>query len=316
MKTKVTNAVLLSSALLCSTAYAEDIKLYGRAHLGIQSSDVGEGRETDIESYASRLGVLSNHKVNDSLEAVFRFEWEVNVTEQDNDGAKAENLTARDQYVGLKGNFGEIMIGRMDTTMKKSENQVDVMNDFAADIKVLFNGENRLGDSIRYESPLMGEVKFLVTYVAKENSKQNDENGISAAVTYGDSKLKRTNVYLALARDEKVAGYTVTRLTGQFQLGDLMLGGMYQDSEKDADGTDGDGYMFSASYKIDDYKLLGQYQHSDMAFGKLKDTGDAASLGVERKLSKQARMYLLYSMFNMDTIEDQDHLAVTLRYDF
>jgi len=52
MKTIVTNAVLLSSALLCSTVYAEDLKLYGRAHLGIQSSDVGNGRETDIESYA------------------------------------------------------------------------------------------------------------------------------------------------------------------------------------------------------------------------------------------------------------------------
>ena len=316
MKKMVKGAVLLGSAFLSLATVAQDLKVYGRAHLGIQSSDYGDGRKTDIESYASRFGVLANHEISDELEAVFRFEWDVNVTEQDNDGAKKENLTSRDQYMGLRGSWGEVMIGRMDTTMKKSENKVDVMNDFSADIKYLFNGENRLGDSLRYESPLMGEFKVMFTYVAKENSKQDDEDGLSAAITYGDIKLKRTNVYLALARDEEVAGFNITRVTGQWQIGDLMLGGMYQDSERESDGKDGDGYLISAAYKISEYKLLAQFQSSDMDFGKLKDTGEAMSIGVERKLSKQARMYLLYSMFDLDNTEDQDHLAMTLRYDF
>ena len=77
-----------------------------------------------------------------------------------------------------------------------------------------------------------------------------------------------------------------------------------------------DGFLVSASYKIDKYKLLAQYQDTDGNFGKLKDSGSGTSVGVERSLSKQARMYMWYTQFSLDNNADEDHLAVTLRYDF
>ncbi len=303
-------------SVLSTTAFA-DVGVYGRAHLGIQYDKAdGQSSETNIESYASRFGIKGSHKINDNLSAVVKLEWQVNMDEQSKDGKSSENISSRNQYVGVKGNFGEIVLGREDTALKKSQNKIDVMNDFAGDIKQLFNGENRLGDIVRYSSPKVGQLQFIVTYVAEENDKQGGDSGVSAAISYGDKKLKKTPFYVAYAHDSEVAGYDIDRVTAQGKIGDFTLNGMYQSSEKVSDGSDGDGFLVGASYKINDYKILAQYQDSDIGAGKLKDSGSSASIGVEHKLSKQSKMYLWYTQTELDNSADEDALALTLRYDF
>ncbi len=315
---KLKHSVWVISTLLgtATSALAADASVYGRAHLGIQNSDDGSNSELSVESYASRFGVKGSHKINDSLEAVAKFEWEVAPSEQNKDGDKDENIKARSQYVGVKGNFGQLVIGRVDTAVKKSQGKIDYLNDFNADIKSLFNAENRLGDSIQYTSPKFGQVQFMANYIAEDNSKQDGDAGFSIAAMLGDSKLKKTPYYVSIGHDSDVAGFDTLRMTAQGKMGDFVLGAMWQDSEDVDTGIDGDGYMVNLSYKISDYKLFAQYQDSDMPFGKLKDSGKSTSVGLERKLTKQVRMYAWYSSMSLDNSEDQDHLAVTIRYDF
>lgn len=314
MKTKQLAQIIITIfAGLSASAYA-DVTVYGRAHVGVQHHKVdGSDSETKVESYSSRFGLSSDHKISDGLTAFAKFEWEVAASEQDKE---TDNLKARNQYVGLKGSFGEVVLGREDTAMKKSQGKFDQMNDFNGDIKQLFNGENRLGDVVRYSSPKLGQLQFIVTYVAEENDKQNGDDGLSAAITYGDKDLKKSAFYVSYAHDSKVAGYDIDRVTAQGKLGDFTIGGMYQQSDKVDSDSDGDGYAVNASYKINDYKLMVQYQDTDMTFGKLKDSGTASSIGVERKLSKQTKMYVWYTQHDLDNAADQDNLAVTLRYDF
>ncbi|MCF6435290.1 porin [Pseudoalteromonas sp. MMG022] len=295
---------------------AEEVKVYGRVHAGLQYSDVADDSETSIESYSSRLGVKGQAQVSDGLQAFFKYEFEVNPADNDKDGKSGENITARSQYVGVKGSFGQVLIGRDDTAVKKSQGSIDMMNDFEADIKVLFAGENRLGDTIQYTTPELNHMKFVVSYIAEDNSKQNGEAGLSIAGMYGDSKLKNTPIYISVAHDNEVAGQDINRVTVQGRLGNATVGGMYQQSEKIDSDEKIDSYIVSASYKIDSYKLLAQYQDSDGASGKLADAGNATSVGVEKSLSKQARMYFWYSQFNLDNTPDQEHMALTLRYDF
>lgn len=318
MKTKL----LLSLSMLCllsvvDVVFANDVKVYGRVHAGLQVSDTGDDNETSIESYASRMGLKGKAKVNDGLDVFFKYEFQVNPADNDKDGKSGENITARNQYVGLKGSFGQVLIGRKDTPLKKAQGKVDLMNDFKSDNKALFAGENRLGDTIQYSSPSLQHMKFVVSYIAEDNSKQDGETGVSIAGVYGDAKLKKTAVYASIARDSKVAGRDITRFAVQGKMGDLILGGLYQQSEKVGSDDSVDSFVVSASYKLpNSYKLLAQYQDTDGAEGKVKDSGNSTSLGVEKKLSKQARMYLWYSKFDLDTKPGQDHMALTLRYDF
>jgi predicted porin len=318
MKTKILLCLPTISLLAVSgLTFAGDVKVYGRVHAGLQISDTGDEDETSIKSYSSRMGLKGKAKVDDSIDVFFKYEFEVNPADNDKDGKSGENITARSQYVGLKTKYGEVLVGRNDTPLKKSQGKIDLMNNFTSDIKALFAGENRLGDTIQYKSPSLNHMKFTVSYIAEDNSKQDGETGLSIAAAYGDTKLKKTSVYASVARDTKVAGRDITRLTIHGKLGDATLGGLYQQSEKvDSDDTV-DSFMISASYKLpNDYKLLAQYQDTDGKEGKLKDSGNSTSLGVEKRLSKQARMHLWYSKFRLDNKSDQDHMALTLRYDF
>ncbi|BBN82740.1 porin [Pseudoalteromonas sp. A25] len=316
MKINLLTVGCFSLSMISGFVSAETLKAYGRVHAGVQYSDISSESETSIESYASRLGFKGDTKVNDGLEIFFKYEFEVNPADNDKDGKSGENITARSQYVGMKGSLGQILIGRDDTAMKKSQGKVDMMNDFEADIKTLFAGENRLGDTIQYSTPELNHLKFVVSYIAEDNSKQKGKSGLSVAAMYGDSKLKKTPIYISVAHDEEVAGQDINRITVQGKMGNATLGGVYQQSEKVDSSSKVDSFMVSASYKIKSYKLLAQYQDSDGASGKLSDSGNATSLGVEKSLSKQARMYFWYSQFDLDNNAEQEHMALTLRYDF
>ncbi|WMN59068.1 porin [Pseudoalteromonas xiamenensis] len=309
--------VAISTLLCSSSALADDlVKLYGRANIGIQSKDDGTSSVVSAESYASRIGVKGNTKVSDSLEAFYVFEFEVKPTENENDGKTADNLSARSEYIGVKGAFGQFIVGRNDTPMKRSQNSADLMNDYTGDISSLMVGENRLGDTIQYTTPSLAHLQFEVSYIAKDNNKQNGDAGMSLAASYGDRKFKSMPFFVSVARDSKVAGQDVNRVTVQGKMGALTLSGMYQQSEKVDTDDKRDSYVVSASYKIDDYNLLAQYQDSESEAGKMKDSGTGTSIGVERMMSKQVRMFLWYSQFELDNKPDQDHIAVGLRYDF
>ena len=177
------------------------------------------------------MGIKGSGEISDGLKAVYKFEFAVNAADQDSDGKTEENITARNQYVGLQGSYGQVVLGRHDTALKVSQGKIDLMNDFNGDVKALFNGENRLGDVVHYSSPIVGNMQFVVTYIA-EDVKQDEETGVSAAFMYGDSKFKKAPYFVSVAHDSKVAGYDTTRFTAQGKLGDLTLGGMYQQSEK------------------------------------------------------------------------------------
>ena len=61
--------------------------------------------------------------------------------------------------------------------MKQSQGKVDLFNDLEGDIKNVFKGENRLGDTISYASKDFSGFKVLATYVAEDDV--DADNGYS-----------------------------------------------------------------------------------------------------------------------------------------
>jgi hypothetical protein len=222
-----------------------------------------------------------------------------------------DNISARNQYVGFKGGFGQVVIGRNDTALKQAQGKLDLFNDLEGDIKNTFKGENRLGNSVSYASNSYEGFKVLASFIAEDDV--DAKNGYSVALTYGDAGLKKSAVYAAIAADSEVNGYDVVRATVQGKIEDFRLGAMYQTQEKVDGSAEADGYLVNAAYLMGSNTFKVQYQTMDFDDS---DDKSAVSVGVDHKLNKNLKIFGFYSSFDMDNNVDQDYLGLGMEYKF
>ncbi|TWX66082.1 porin [Colwellia sp. C1TZA3] len=299
-------AVLLSSLSL--SAFAADVEVYGKANLSLQSSDEGEGSFTEVKSNASRIGLKGSHDLGDGLSVIYKAEFQVDL---DGDSAKGDSITDRNQYVGLAGGFGEVLLGKNDTMLKQSQGKVDLFSDLNGDIKSLWKGENRMADTLSYKSPKFNNFQVGVTYIAEDAV--DAEDGVSVAVFYGDAKLKKSTIFASFAVDSDVKGYDITRATLQGKVSGVVLGAILHTQEKIDGSAEMDGFMVSAKYKIDKITFKGQYQAADFKEG---DDKSGITVGADYSLAKSTKLYTFYTTFDMDSGADQDYLAAGIEYKF
>ncbi len=311
----------LLALTICSSiampAMAASVDIYGKANLTVQNSDDGAGSYTEVKSNASRIGFKGNHDLGNGLEVIYKAEFQVDL---DGDSEKGKSITDRNQYVGLKGAFGEVLIGRNDTMLKQSQGKVDLFSDLNADIKHLWKGENRMADTVSYKTPKMNGFQFGVTYIAADSV--DAEDAYSMAVFYGDKKLKKSKFFASVAMDSEVKGYDTKRATVQGKFSGVVLGAMIQTQEKSLDGSSKlDGFMASAKYAMDDVTFKAQYQVANYdvdvtTSGSTAVTDSGITVGADYKLAKSTKLFAFYTTFDMDVKENQDYLAVGLEYKF
>ncbi|WP_394176387.1 porin [Thalassotalea litorea] len=307
------SAALAVLTVFSSTALANN-EFYGKANVTVQLSDEGDGSFTEVKSNASRLGVNSHYEVNDDLKVIVKFEVQVDV-----DGEGDENISGRNQYVGLEGGFGKLVLGKNDTVTKQSQGKVDLFNDMEGDIKNIFQGENRLRDTVTYKTPKFGEFQLGLTYVTNGSANEDDE-GVSAALFYGDNQLKKTDWFASVAMDRDVKGYDVNRATVSTKLAGIVLGAMIQNQENLDSGEELDGYFVSAKYTIENWDLKGQFQQGSY---ELEDTGVTTSddatgytVGVDYKIAKNAKIMAFYTDYKFDDATDRNYFGTGIEYKF
>jgi len=297
--------------LLCSTSissvYAANVDIYGRANVSVQSSDDGEGRYSELKSNASRIGFKGIHDLNDGLKVIYQAEFQVDI-----DGDADDTFTARNQFIGLKGSFGEVLLGKNDSILKQSQGKTDLFSDLNGDIKILWAGENRLSDTITYKSPKFNGFQLGVTYMFEDSVE--GEDALSIGAFYGDKNLKKSQVYAAIAYDAEVKGFDTFRATVQTKISDVILGMNIQNQEDIDTGAEMNVVMISAKYTIGASTLKGQYQMADYK-GSEKNVGLTA--GIDYKLASHTKLYAFYTRFDLKTEnQDADYLGAGIQYDF
>lgn len=320
--TKYSVPLMIAATAASFSAFAnndDSLTVYGRANVSFQSNDYGFGSETEVVSNASRFGFKGVNELESDLEVFYKIEFGVDLADSDDD---KDAVTNREQFVGLRGNFGEVMIGRYDTFLKDSQGSVDEFKDFEADLKSLFKGENRPDNTLTYYSPSYKGFSFGVTYIASEND--NVDDGLSFGLLYGDSKLKKTNYYAALAFDRDVNGYDITQLTGATQFGETRVGLVWQQFETINGSNDSDGYLISAAHPYENWVFKAQYQVIDDGM----DSDASLSVGTDYFFSGKTRVYAWYtgrecdiSLYSTKGCSatpgiTQDFVAVGIRHDF
>lgn len=295
MKNKLSVFVTLAS--LAPAMAMADITLYGKANVSLEWVEEGDTSHSALESNSSRVGIKGSEKLNDSVEVIYQFEYEANVDDNDDDALKQRNI-----FIGVKGDFGQIIGGHIDTPLKNAQNKVDLFNDLRGDIKNYISpNDNRTDNTVMYSSPSASGFVAHLAYIASEDEDRDD--GKSLSLTYTSDSL-----YLALAFDQDVEAENAEalRAIAQYDISAWQLGLLYEQYE--AEGADSqDAWMVSALYNLNSkWALKAQYAQSEIAFsygaGLTTDESESMSIGADYKLSKNVKVYGFYTAI---TAEDE-----------
>ncbi|MFO1389429.1 porin [Cellvibrio sp.] len=212
---------------------------------------------TAVESTGSRIGIQGDFGAANDLTVFYRIEYGIDVDNGANSNGR--ELTQRNVFGGVRGDWGQVLVGKNDTPLKTLQTtsvlrtDVDRFNDYPlADIGTYIAGENRPDNVIQYTSPiLLGGLEInlaaiqaeetgvdatpaATTAVPKPTPNPQNDNGFatgkSLSVVYGKAKW-----YVGAAYESNVATADTLRLAGEYTFGTVKLGGFYQTSERHED---------------------------------------------------------------------------------
>ncbi|EKE87616.1 porin [Idiomarina xiamenensis] len=309
----ISSSAKLSLAMLATLSFpslgSELLDVYGRVDVSLQRNDDGVSSDSEMVSNSSRFGVKGSQALEHELEVFYRLEWQVDVADLGGD----DNITSRNQYIGLGGAFGQVMLGRRDTVLKDLQGTIDQFSDYEMDIKALWEGENRTSDTLTYYSPKWQQWRVGLSYILSEEDETDD--GLSLSLAYGDEYLRDTAWYAGVAVDRDVDGYDVVRAALSTKWSNTVLGLMYQAQELSDGGDKADGFVVSAAQPFGQLTLKLQAQLMDYDEQDGTDTSWAA--GVDYRLGDNTKVYAWYGLRDLETSNlDQDYIAVGIRHNF
>lgn len=352
MNKKLLAAAIGAAAILPVTAQAAGPTLYGKINLSLESvtDAIDKRRDGDLDNFAptgsysdegwvvrsndSRLGVKGEAETGiTGVTGIYQMEFSVAA---DGEGGP---FGARDIFAGVKGTFGQLRIGNMDTPVKKAQGKIDVFNDSSADMKYHVAGEKRMSNSVYYSSPKIAEgLTISVAFAPGENIDDPDPAAattdrldgpadfLSASVTW-----EKDDLYLALAMDKGVANGSsfgaelasgdyldIMRAVAGYKLDALSLGLLYQTAEESFDvagNADQDTSMLlTAAYKMNEqWTLKAEYGMTEGDEGTAADDREVTQMavGADYALGKSTTLYAFYSSLEDDegdgTLDDDNY---------
>lgn len=208
-------AVAVASAFVVPNVMAE-VTIYGFASTGVEYSKITDNGANDLTrarlvDYDSRLGFKGTDKLDNGLELYWQVENKVYI----GSGDKAGNFSDRDTLVKLKGNFGEVMVGKFYDVAGQTITNVAGAQDswtpgltyslgtgnsaaglattfnakhaFGATSNV-FNGAPRVNNAVQYSTPNIQGFKAKVLYDFGAKTSASNYNSMQASLGY-KSKL-------------------------------------------------------------------------------------------------------------------------------
>lgn len=341
----------IAAAMAAPAVAMADVSVYGKMNVSVDMHDVdpagdaGDYDQWELNSWDSRLGVKGEEKISDALTGFYQAEFLINV---DAGGGADDVLGQRNIFVGLKGNWGAVQLGKFDTPLKLAQGKIDQFGDTPGDIKGVVNGENRTSDLIQYTTPKFADaiVASIALQPGEDECNEAGEaaaeaadgscsdgiaDGMSASVAYDAN-----GIYVALAHDSAMASnnpgiastslWDNTRLVAMATIGQFELGALYQTGEQSepAEADERDGYVVSAGFKLDSVnKLKFQYGATELTDGPTDETTDItlAAFGYENALSKQTKLYVHYVMLEeevdgADEADEETYFQVGVDHKF
>src|SRR5690554_2648863 len=301
MKKKLIAIAVGAAAVMPALALA-DVSIYGRAHVSVDFLDDGaDYSETNLSSNSSRIGFKGDHEINPSLKAFFQIEQEINFATGSNG---SNSFATRDTFVGLKGDFGAVQMGRFDSPFKRARGPANLFGDQVGDMRNLTRVGNarfdeRNANTIHYQTSSFSNMQFNLAYSISEAITAEDgakDESISLSFTFATGPVDLAVAYEGYGEDHSRGERNAFRAAiGYDVISPLKLVAFFQTvDQEDNDALTSDMFGFGAEYKLTSKtRLRGHYmlRSSDI------DDADAGllAIGVEHRIDSKLRLYVNYA---------------------
>ena len=323
--------LLTSSLLLMSLSAISAPKVYGKLNISLNNdgSDGVNEKEIDLISNSSRLGLKGQLEMQDGLVGLYQIEYQIDpVDGHARDEVRGENgeikvtdstFTQRNSYVGLKGSFGTLKLGKHDTPLKKASLKVDLFNDLKGDIKNITDGENRITSFLGYDSPVFGGGVSISVSLSKgkdDGVVGTDLDGefgtnLSASLKYDIEVIQ----FVIATEKASIKGFDHNRLGMMIPAGPITIGLIHTTTESTVgNSVDYDATTISIAGKVADGngRVKFQYGTSDKSAGLTQ-----TQIGYDHKLFKNFKILAYHTVRSQDAANSDDaHTGLGIEYKF
>jgi len=289
------------------------ISFYGslRPTFGLTNQDSTDS--WDVADALSRIGVAAEHKLSGDLVGFAKGEFKVDIS---NNGDFGE---ARKAYVGIKGDFGRVAIGKQDTTQYAIiGDPVDIFNRGATPLAYDDASTFRQQQLVSYRKSV-GNLDFRIEAQFNGSDATNEGSDlVNGGVKYNGDGFTVAAAYQTkdlAGTDKNTFGVSASK-----SFGDLYVAAAYQDI--DNGGNDQDTIDVVAAYKINAaYKVKVGYGvfSDDLAAANSKEI-TRINTTVEWHGSPDYYLFAEFQNNNYDTEavgrEDSNQFMVGMRYNF
>ena len=320
-----------SSLLLISMSAISAPKVYGKLNIALNNngSDGVNEKEMDLISNSSRLGLKGQLEMQDGLVGLYQIEYQIDpVDGHARDEVRGENgeievtdstFTQRNSYVGLKGSFGTLKLGKHDTPLKKASLKVDLFNDLKGDIKNITDGENRITSFLGYDSPVFGGGVSISVSLSKgkdDGVVGTDLDGefgtnLSASLKYDIEVIQ----FVIATEKASIKGFDHNRLGMMIPAGPVTIGLIHTTTESTVgNSVDYDATTISIAGKVADGngRVKFQYGTSDKSAGLTQ-----TQIGYDHKLFKNFKILAYHTVRSQDAANSDDaHTGLGIEYKF
>ena len=320
-----------SSLLLISMSAISAPKVYGKLNIALNNngSDGVNEKEIDLISNSSRLGLKGQLEMQDGLVGLYQIEYQIDpVDGHARDEVRGENgeikvtdstFTQRNSYVGLKGSFGTLKLGKHDTPLKKASLKVDLFNDLKGDIKNITDGENRITSFLGYDSPVFGGGVSISVSLSKgkdDGVVGTDLDGefgtnLSASLKYDIEVIQ----FVIATEKASIKGFDHNRLGMMIPAGPVTIGLLHTTTKSTVgNSVDYDATTISIAGKVADGngRVKFQYGTSDKSAGLTQ-----TQIGYDHKLFKNFKILAYHTVRSQDAANSDDaHTGLGIEYKF
>ncbi|MBW4046550.1 MAG: porin [Proteobacteria bacterium] len=321
-----------------------NVQLYGIIDMGVEHltyDNTSVNRLGSGVQSGSRIGLKGSEDLGGGLSAIFQAETGFcangnspsvyNHTFDPTQGAQAQaggsyctsgsTFMGRTSMVGLKGNFGEVVAGRVYTDYFTNAATVDPFGaGLTGSITNIDTGALnyvRASQVLAYVSPSFGGLQGVAAYAFGGQSTGNaNGQGYNLSLKYSNGPIFAGVGYLhhnatPAAGSLITDGYDTNKLTqvfGSYDFGVAKISGLYAEEKygtnQPVQGPDNQVWMLGATVPVGPGAILASYSQI-----KNKNLANSAAkqiaVGYTYSLSKRTNLYTSYARINNDTNVDQ-----------
>jgi len=327
------NKKIIAAAIAASFAAAPamaDVTVYGKVAQSldfIDDTQNGTVRDrAEINDRSSRLGFKGSEDLGNGLKAIFKIEFNVKASESDpNDGSTA--ITAnRNQYVGLAGDFGTVLMGRHDSPIDMAWSKNNIFGDTIADAKGSYGPLDwtRVDGTIAYVSPSFSGLTGAVAIAPGEESALTPAANSDGIADHWAAMLKYSNAGLGLGLGYQALETTTVDLddwllTASYKMDNLFVSLTYEDQGSSLANSDVEAWVINGKYTMGNNDLKIQFTDRDAeAAGRDQD---GWAIGLDHKFSKRTIAQITYASVDAESNgttaeEDGDSFSLQMVHKF